>query len=382
MFLRTLRRLRHRRGAMLILVALLLIVFLGTAALSVDVAYMHLTQTQLRAATDAAARAGGEALGRTGDVGQARAAAQGAAALNQVAGQPLGLDSADVVFGLSRANNDGTWSFEPREDLVNSVRVLGRRTAGSPGGPVALFFGGVLGRSTFEPTKTATVVFENRDICLTVDISHSMMFDLSGVDYSYPPFKPGPRSCQAPHETLSRWAAVRGAVDVFRTTLRDMSTGEQVGLVSYSSAYAACSRSRAAATIEQTLSTDLTLIESGMTRLSNGEMLGNTNIYAGIQSGITVLTDAARMRKSAEKVMIVLTDGVATDGASPLLAAQDAKAKRITIHTVTFSGGADQTTMKQVALTTGGTHYHAPTPAELVDIFRKIALATSLSFSQ
>ena len=50
---------------MLVLIALLLIVFLGMVAFTVDVAYMQLVRTQLRVATDAAARASGEALSRS-----------------------------------------------------------------------------------------------------------------------------------------------------------------------------------------------------------------------------------------------------------------------------------------------------------------------------
>ena len=51
---------RRRRGAMLVLIGLLLLVFMGAVAFSVDVAYMQLTRTQLRIATDAAARAAGD----------------------------------------------------------------------------------------------------------------------------------------------------------------------------------------------------------------------------------------------------------------------------------------------------------------------------------
>ena len=50
---------------MLVLIALLLVVFLGMVAFAVDVAYMQLVRTELRVATDAAARASGEALSRS-----------------------------------------------------------------------------------------------------------------------------------------------------------------------------------------------------------------------------------------------------------------------------------------------------------------------------
>ena len=46
-----------RRGAIAVLVAVLMIIFLMAVAFSVDVGYMQLSRTRLRIATDAAARA-------------------------------------------------------------------------------------------------------------------------------------------------------------------------------------------------------------------------------------------------------------------------------------------------------------------------------------
>ncbi len=57
--LKTVSEQQNRRGAMLIFIAVLLLVFVGIIAFSVDVAYMHLSRTQLRTASDAAARAAG-----------------------------------------------------------------------------------------------------------------------------------------------------------------------------------------------------------------------------------------------------------------------------------------------------------------------------------
>ncbi len=75
-----------RRGAIVVLAALMMIVFLASVAFSVDVAYMQLTKIKLRSATDAAARAAGEGLSRAQDIGYARQAAKDIAAANLVAG--------------------------------------------------------------------------------------------------------------------------------------------------------------------------------------------------------------------------------------------------------------------------------------------------------
>src|SRR5262245_58435464 len=88
---------KSRRGAIVVLVAIMIIVFLASVAFSVDVSYMQLTRTKLRAATDAAARAAGEGLSREQDIDYARQVAKDIAAANQVAGEPLLLDDSDIV---------------------------------------------------------------------------------------------------------------------------------------------------------------------------------------------------------------------------------------------------------------------------------------------
>ena len=105
------RRLR-RRGAMLILVAVLLIVLIVTVVFSVDVAYMQLTRTQLRSATDAAARAAAESLSRTQDTAQARAAAKAIATKNLVAN--CAPDSVGPRCGVRACNPRIEWAHRVR----------------------------------------------------------------------------------------------------------------------------------------------------------------------------------------------------------------------------------------------------------------------------
>jgi len=62
------KRRTHRRGAIIVLVALLMVVLFIGVAFSVDVAHIQLTKTQLRVSTDLANRAGTETLSRTKDV--------------------------------------------------------------------------------------------------------------------------------------------------------------------------------------------------------------------------------------------------------------------------------------------------------------------------
>jgi Flp pilus assembly protein TadG len=92
---------RNRKGAVLILCALMMIVLMVTVVLSVDLAFMHLTRTQLRSATDAASRAATESLSRNQDTDIARADAKAMAARNEINGAGLRLADQDIVFGRS-----------------------------------------------------------------------------------------------------------------------------------------------------------------------------------------------------------------------------------------------------------------------------------------
>ncbi|MCA9185211.1 MAG: vWA domain-containing protein [Pirellulaceae bacterium] len=364
------RQRRHRRkGAMLVLVCFMLIIVLIMTAFSVDVAFMQLTRTQLRTATDAAARAGTEALSRTQSIDDARVAAIAAAAMNRVAGQPLLLEDSDVLFGNSSSDAAGVFSFVDGARPTNSVRVNGRRTDDSLSGSVPLFLGHIMGRSTFEPVVNSASVNLDRDICLVVDRSGSMNSVTSG---SATP--PGWRRCDPPHPALSRFGELTQAVQQFILALETTEQQEQLGLVSYSSANNNCGIARNDSDIEQELDLDYTLATSAMANLASNSIEGRTNITAGVRDAISVLTNPATSRPFAVRTMVVLTDGIHNTGPHPRTLCATAVANDITIHTITFSAEADQAGMRDVARLTSGQHFHAPNRARLEEIFREIAL--------
>lgn len=354
---------------MLILVAVLLIVLIVTVVFSVDVAYMQLTRTQLRSATDAAARAAAESLSRTQDTAQARAAAKAIATKNLVANAPLILSDQDVEFGRAIRESDGHIGFVSGGQPFNSVHVTGRRTEESDSGAVSLFFGRLLGVAQFETAYNATSMNLDRDICLVVDRSGSMKTGLTSDS-----IPGGLSSCDPPHPTLSRWSALNTAVSSFIGGVQETPQIETLGLVSYASAGIYCNITFTDADIEAQLSDDYQPVISAIQRLNTIPINGFTNIAAGIDRGVTVLTDTTRARPLAEKTMVLLTDGIYNRGRDPRLAAADAANRGIVIHTVTFSEAAEQQAMRDVAAATGGNHYHAPDAATLDAIFREIAL--------
>jgi Flp pilus assembly protein TadG len=355
-----------RRGAMLILVAVCLPLFVIMAAFALDIAWMQLVRTELRTATDAASRAGSKILSLNQDEAAARAAAKDAAARNLVAGTPLVVSDAEIEIGSStQANRNARFVFNPSGTLRNAMRVRGERTSASAGGPVALFLGHILGVPQFQPIHVATSTQLDRDICLVVDRSGSMMSGLTGG--SVPT-----GLCDAPHPTLSRWGALNTAVAGFLDELDNTAQREQCGLVSYSFRNTSCGNDYTTSDINSRLDFDFSRVRSEMARISSQPVKGRTSISAGLNNGIVVLTDG-RVRPFAFRTMVLMTDGLHNEGPEPIIPARRAAAQNITIHTVTFSSDADFTRMQAVAAATGGKHFHAPNAAELERIFREIA---------
>lgn len=355
-----------RQGAMLVLIAFTLPLMVMMAAFALDVAWMQLVRSELRTATDAASRAGAKTLSLGQNVPRARAAAKDAANRNTVAGNGLTLDDSEIVFGRGQqANNNARFAFRPGGNLLNAVRVTGNRTAGSADGPVRLFLGNILGVNNFEPTMVATTNQLDRDICLVVDRSGSMMQEIVGR------VVPGPR-CGPPHPTRSRWGALATAVKGFINELQRTSQHEQCGLVSYSSAGSGCGGKFTTSDINAQLDRNYGQILSEMVRMSSGPVQGRTCISAGIDNGIQVLTSPL-VRPFAIKSIVLLTDGRHNTGKEPIISARDAAALDIRIDTITFSDEADFARMRAVASATGGQHFHAPDAAALERIFRQIA---------
>lgn len=326
---------KKRRGAIVVLVAVLLGLFLATAAFSVDVAYMNLVKVELRASTDAAATAAVETLGRTGSTASAQQAAINVAAMNTVAGAPLSLEASDIVFGRSIVQNDGTIAFYAGYTPYSAARVTGRKTSGSPSGSVPLFFARIFDINMFQTQQVATAARWDRDIALVVDRSGSMNFDNKLVD-------------------------LKDSVSIFLDIIEDNSFRDQIGLASYNHF----------PTLEYRLTSDLNRIRNEMaTMLADGQ----TNIGGGIYTGQQILTGAGS-RPFVEKTMIVMTDGRHNTGFDPIAAARNAANAGIVIHAITFGADAEQARMQTVAQITGGTFHHAPDGEALKEIYRNIAL--------
>jgi Flp pilus assembly protein TadG len=391
-----------RRGAVLPLIALILPVLLMLSAFAVNLAYVQLTRTQLRVATDAAARAAGRALSEFQSVDSAIDFAVSTAALNEVAGSPLQIsdvDEADVQFGVS-ARSDGGYGryvfnqtdiadLRSGSAIATAVRVMGRRTASSGSGAIQLLFNGVGENRVFQPVASAVATQVDRDIALILDRSGSMAE--AAIDYSqyyhtewqyrnrrwrqvtvwddqdkrqeYEEFLDQYSDWQydnGPAPDASRWAALVDAVDEFLVVLEATDQEELVSVATFNSA----------ATLDLSLQETYGEIR---TLLGNTRPGGYTSIGQGMETGLPSLYETIA-RNFAAKTIVILTDGINNTNPTPESAAQDiVEEYNITIHTVTFTDEADFDAMDEVAQIGGGKHFHADAPEELIEIFREIA---------
>jgi len=130
----------HRRGAMVALVAFVLILMLSMGVLCVDVGNLAFHKTKLQASADAAALAGATSLAMSSSNQTVIAEATAYAQLNS--------PSADITVVL------GSWdpnlsSFTEGSSNPNAVRVRLERS-NSRGNPVQSFFSGMFGKERFD----------------------------------------------------------------------------------------------------------------------------------------------------------------------------------------------------------------------------------------
>lgn len=361
----------NRRGAMLVLFLVLFPILLLMVGFSVDYANMQRTRTELRRATDLATKAAALSLSQTSDEAIALQVAIDVAAENDVAGDPLQLTADDVVFGTSVQNGNGTYEFSPGGSPIDSVRIVGRRTDGSPNGPINMYFGALYNSPTFSPQLAATAAFVSTDVCLVLDRSGSMRRKV--VNGSLADIQ---NRCASPDDK-SRWAALEEAVNAFIDIMENSPANPKVSMVSFASETTSCDVSYEGAEVDVPLvgAAELSQIRTAMADRTTKPMVGNTDIALGIQVGQSVLT-SSDARTSAYKFMIVMTDGGYTED-NPVPYAEIAAASDMRVYTITFSNSANQEDMISVAKAGNGLHYHAESTADLITVFE--ALAGSLT---
>ncbi len=400
-----------RRGAILPLFAILFPVMLILCGFAVNLAYLQLTTTELKAATDASAHAAGRAMSVHQTTADAQRYARIAARRNRVNGARLNVrrNENDVYFGeAGRLNNGfGQYTFtqvsqasvDSGQNQATAVAVEGRVDAPYllPVMPSMLDF-------QLERRSIATQV--DRDIALVLDRSGSMdiykdedeLDDVMDWLYENNQISRSDRdnAKEYPHKMSwdvvdelwqrrndsfftevyqysydrryasgaprhSRWDLLETAVDAFLNVLDTTDQEELVSLTTF------------ATSAKQELDLQSTYF-SIRSKVASINPDGSTAIGKGLQIGLPPIISGAAARPFAAKTIVVLTDGVNNVDPSPQsVASSMVTSNNVTIHTVTFTKGADQTAMASVADSGHGRHYHADNGEGLVKIFEEIA---------
>ncbi|MFO0930019.1 MAG: TadG family pilus assembly protein [Gemmataceae bacterium] len=157
----------RRRGAVVVLVALLLVFLMLVAAFAIDLGYIGLVRNQLQVAADGAALAAAADMSISLTAG--RTAAKDIATRNVAGGttDAVTMVDSDIEFGTW---NTGSRTFTAGTASVNAVRVTARKS-------LPLFFGRVIGFDKRDVQASAIAVTNPRDIAFIIDLSGSMNND-------------------------------------------------------------------------------------------------------------------------------------------------------------------------------------------------------------
>ena len=369
------RPVAHRKGAMMPVVAFMLPVIMIFIGYSVNLAYMELAKTELRLSCDSAAKAALINFGSTQQQSNAISFGQSVALNNTVVGQSVTIPSANFKFGNASKQGTGSYTFTVGGTPTNSVRVIGSTT-------VSLPFGAMTPSGTYTCSQTAIATRISHDIVLVLDRSASMAFDLSGNQFVYPADRVLYSALQsyftAPSPTASRWAALTSAVNSFITVLQARNLDVKVSLVTYAEAYSLGSYNSTQASLDVNLTSNYNSILTSMQTWGNTPLLGDTNIAAGLALAQGELT-GARARTTADRTIILLTDGVATTGNTNIagLTSSYRTGSSIVTHVITFGGeaaaGTVNTSMTSPASSGNGPLLNPATAAQLTSAFQTIA---------
>lgn len=159
----------------------------------------------------------------------------------------------------------------------------------------------------------------------------------------------------------SRWWYLDQGVHAFLDVLDTTDQEELVSLVTFSSS----------ATLDLGLQDSYGQIRNMVDDINP---YGGTAIGDGMTTGLPPIVNGEAARPFAAKTIVVLTDGENNNGQDPGDAVEEIMGQyAVTIHTVTFTLGADQSAMQSVAEAGHGRHYHADDGTALISIFEEIA---------
>jgi len=236
---RRLKPLDNSRGAVAVMVAIMLTVLLAMAAAALDIGHALVARNELQNSADAGALAGARALGilyegmtpaamgtyqlSGGDAATITTAVQTTAVLNAAAGVNVTVNAGDVQIGLW---NSATRTMTPTVNQPRSVRVITRRD-GTANGPISTFLAGVIGMTSMNvravATAELTAIGSTPPAALDLPVAISQLFFTQygcGDSIMLYPSNGNPQSCagfttfdQTPSNNAAMLAIINGMIN-------------------------------------------------------------------------------------------------------------------------------------------------------------------------
>jgi Mg-chelatase subunit ChlD len=340
-----------RKGAMAVLVAICLPMFLALIVMFVGISQMQLARSETRVAADAAARAATETILRTED---ADAAFQTASAITKRhfhLDQGFSLDRKHVVFGQGSSNVGSEWDFIAGKKPFNAARVTVLKSAQSEAGPATLLLS-LFGSPHFEPTQTAIASQIDHDIIFVIEAGGSM-------------------------HVPQRWKGVLESLEQIAALVPTLGNKIRIGVV-------VCHKDPVLAQALMPANAEFVArmeeIHNDVkdTKLTQGRSLGG-----GLELASNVLEAEKRLDLAADQTIIFLGNGDHNQGTHPTVAARIAADRSQVIYCVTFGHNADKDgLMETAALITGGRFYHVEDLSILPSIMKDVLINPSIVLIQ
>lgn len=370
-------RLKRRKGSMVILMAAILSAVSVVCMMLVNTAYLEMARTDLQTATDLSVKAAANELGATQNTTKMEAAANQVMARHKIA-NGRSMTIARIERGsLGRDSSNDRYSLRTTGGSIQDPQSALRLVANypSPFGNSMVPFP-IPGSENLKVSREAMAGRTDIDLVLCLDRSASMAWGLSNVPFLYPNGTKGlDNYFRKPDSESSRWAAVRKSIATLDSIIsRDRRPGEvHLGLVTFSSDYQFGLYRSQAATIDVSLTKSRSSVLAKLGEISDRPIIGNTNISAGLE-----LVDSCRNQGSPRsltgyKILVLMSDGIQTEGGPPATVAEGLRRIGWTIHTISYSDQADKVLMSRIAEIGGGKHYHAPDSVSLTAAFSAIA---------
>lgn len=346
---------RHsRRGIAAVLVIVLITVLIGFAALTIDVGYLYNVRGQLQNAVDSAALAGASAL--PGPAGEVIARARASAHNNRADRNPVDLLDGDIEIGhwdaVAAEFTSSGGSTPPNACRVTAHLTNARKK------PVGLFFAPIFGRLTADVSAHATASFgtaQRWKVAIVQDVTGSFVDEIDEARI-----------------------ADQGLLDCIRAHAPETEVGLVV-FTGYGKLWAPLQHVEDAYDIIfAAIGNIRSCGQSGMPKCSG------TNIGAGIDAAITLLTDATSERPP---MMIIVSDGMPNSSLPgysnadlatwAINSADKAAAQGIAVFTLFYSGndGTAGAADFLASLVRGkGTAHHTPKPSEMATELQEMCL--------